>query len=276
MIMGCREIGRRRRGEFTIEMLLGSWKGLMGLVTLAQSKLAVASADKFCSKRRNRVPFLSRLVGSKRKDHRTDTEIFNDTASEHAVDSRPEGADAQPFSQPVDNFGYSPKSPLPPSYIKIRAKNRKGKADFDRIFLAQQLETGIASSRLERRLSDVRIPRTAAAAAVNARAISAADKQPVWTMEFSKDGRYLAAAGQSRIIRVWAVLSTPEERRAHEKAEHRQESYAEGERLSAPVFHQKVYREFVGHLSTVLDLSWSKVCNILCKTEVQSRLICAE
>ena len=92
-------------------------------------------------------------------------------------------------------------------------------------------------------------------------------------MEFSKDGKYLAAAGQSRVIRVWAVLSTPEERRAHEKAEHGHNSYAEGERLSAPVFHQKVYREFVGHTSTILDLSWSKVCDFYRRLEIMFRLI---
>ena len=84
------------------------------------------------------------------------------------------------------------------------------------------------------------------------------DKQPIWTMEFSRDGKYLAAAGQSKVIRIWAVLSTPEERRAHEKAENKRND-TDGERLSAPVFNQKVFREFTGHTSTVLDLSWSKV-----------------
>lgn len=213
---------------------------------------------------RNRVSFLSRLVGNKRKDNKVDTESYIDGAVSEHGDSRPEGADAQPFSQPIDNLGYNPKSPLPPSYIKIRAKNRKGKADFDRIFLAQQLAEGIALPRLERRLSDVRISRSTAnsggvgVTAATVGAVTGVDKQPIWTMEFSRDGKYLAAAGQSKVVRVWAVLSTPEERRAHEKAENKRNN-TDGERLSAPVFHQKVFREYTGHTSTVLDLSWSKV-----------------
>ena len=214
--------------------------------------------------RRNRVPFLSRLVGNKRKDSKVDTESFNDGAASEHGDSRPEGADAQPFSQPINNLEYSPKSPLPPSYIKTRTKNRKGKADFDRIFLAQQLAEGITLPRLERKLSDVKISRsTVGSGGIGVTAASAgmaagADKQPIWTMEFSRDGKYLAAAGQSKVVRVWAVLSTPEERRTHEKMENKCND-TDGERLSAPVFHQKVFREYTGHNSTVLDLSWSKV-----------------
>jgi len=57
---------------------------------------------------------------------------------------------------------------------------------------------------------------------------------------------------------VWAVLSTPEEREAHEYEEDVSSSTSGAERLSAPVFKSKPIREFQGHTSDVLDLSWSK------------------
>ena len=74
-------------------------------------------------------------------------------------------------------------------------------------------------------------------------------------MAFSNDGKYLAAAGRDKIVRVFAVLSTHEDRRAHEKEE---SDAASGERLSAPVFRGKPVREFAGHTGEVLDLTWSK------------------
>ena len=86
---------------------------------------------------------------------------------------------------------------------------------------------------------------------------SAANKNPIWAIEFSKDGKYLAAGGQDQVIRVWAVLSSAEERRAHKKDEG--DPVGEAKHLSAPVFQQKPCREYNGHTATILDLSWSKV-----------------
>lgn len=78
----------------------------------------------------------------------------------------------------------------------------------------------------------------------------------IWTTEFSKDGKYLAAAGKDSVVRVWAVISNPEERRAQEEDE--AAVCPVGERLSAPVFRERPIREFSGHNSEVVDLSWSK------------------
>ena len=80
----------------------------------------------------------------------------------------------------------------------------------------------------------------------------------IWATEFSRDGKYFAAAGKDNVVRVWAVISTPEERRAHEEEEAAATGGTTGERLSAPVFRDRPVREFVGHTGEVLDLSWSK------------------
>lgn len=80
---------------------------------------------------------------------------------------------------------------------------------------------------------------------------------PIWAIEFSKDGKYLATAGRDRIVRVWAVLATPDDRKVYEEESVSAIVGAAGP-LSAPVFHTRPIREFTGHTGEVLDLSWSK------------------
>jgi WD40 repeat protein len=150
----------------------------------------------------------------------------------------------------VDNLSFSPKIPQPPAYIKVRTRFKKDK-EFDRLFLAQELRSG----------SD---KKSAPAAGSNPapQSGSAATHNPIWAVEFSRDGRYLAAGGQDRAIRVWEVISSSEDRRCHEHSES-DPSTLESEtprNLSAPVFRQKPLREYHGHTATILDLSWSKVC----------------
>jgi WD40 repeat protein len=130
----------------------------------------------------------------------------------------------------------------------VRTKFKKEK-EFDHVFLAQELRSG----------SDKKSP-PAAGSNPAPQSGSAATHNPIWVVEFSKDGKYLAVGGQDRVIRVWAVIASPEERRAHEKAESDPHAFdGEARRLSAPVFQQKPIREYQGHTSTILDLSWSKV-----------------
>ena len=155
---------------------------------------------------------------------------------------------AQLFSHMVDNVGFSPRQPPPPAYIKVRTKYKK-QGEFNRVFLAQELRAS-ADKKAPPVAGSNPAPQSGAAAGHN----------PIWATEFSKDGRFLAAGGQDRIVRIWAVISTPEERSMHEHDE--SGPSAEGERsthLSAPVFQQKPLREYEGHTATVLDLSWSKV-----------------
>jgi len=87
-------------------------------------------------------------------------------------------------------------------------------------------------------------------------------------MNFSKDGKYLAAAGQDKIVRVWQVLSSKDDRTTHEQGEDAagttdgegEDPYADGHgvRLNAPVFMTEPIQQYHGHTGDVLDLSWSK------------------
>ena len=86
-------------------------------------------------------------------------------------------------------------------------------------------------------------------------------------MKFSKDGKYLAAGGQDKVLRVWQVIGSAEERVAHEKEEDAAGlemdgvyTQSAGVRLNAPVFKNEPVREYAGHTADILDLSWSKVC----------------
>lgn len=192
------------------------------------------------------VSFISRLMGNKKRDE----EIMPDEES-GSNEGRPEGNDAEVFAQPVDNIGFSPRQPQPPAYIKVRSKYKKER-DFDRLFLAQELECR-KRRKLERQNTGSKLRRKSS---------TPADANTVWAMEFSRDGKYLAAAGVDGIVRIWAVLTSSEDRQKHEKQE-ANESEANGvdahaEHLSAPVFQTHPIREYEGHTSTVLDLSWSK------------------
>ncbi|KAI9703147.1 MAG: hypothetical protein M1836_007712 [Candelina mexicana] len=190
------------------------------------------------------VKFLSRFIGGKKK---VSSEPFEDNASEQG-DNRTEGMDAHVFAQPIGYGGYTPQHPPPPKYIKVRSHNKKEK-DFNRVFLAQELQR--RSVRSERGKSDTVSTDTSA---------SPKTGDATWALEFSKDGRYLAAGGQDRIVRVWAVIATAQERTEHEREEDAtlSEDDGHGERLNAPVFRSRPLQAYQGHTADILDLSWSK------------------
>lgn len=161
-----------------------------------------------------------------------------------------DGRDAQLY---INNLSFSPEVPQTPAYIKVRAKFKKNK-EFDHVFLAQVLRSG----------SDKNSPPAAGSNPAPQSGV-AGSQNPIWAVEFSKDGRYLAVGGQDRVVRVWAVITNSEDRRSHETAESEPAaSESEAKHLSAPVFQHKTYREYTGHTATILDLSWSKVrCHVL-------------
>ena len=154
--------------------------------------------------------------------------------------------DADVFSQPI---GYVPQFPSPPKYIKVRSHGKKER-DFNRVFLAQELR---GKSGVEIAQNGGRLVKNSALRHRER------DGNAIWAMEFSKDGKHLAAGGKDFIVRVWQVISTKEERFAHETEDEGRGKGGERMRLSAPVFRPTTIREYEGHEASILDLNWSKV-----------------
>ncbi|KAI0541847.1 WD40-repeat-containing domain protein [Xylaria digitata] len=179
------------------------------------------------------------MIGGKKKD-----DDILDNESELS-EQRTEGANAVAFSAAA----YIPHHKEPPRYIRVRAQNKRDR-DFNRTFLAQELigtrpppPAGQAIPSKE----DPSVQRTK---------IDSTSGGPIWAVEFSQDGRFLATGGRDRVLRVWAVIATEEDRKAYDDEENA--SVEKEERLSAPVFHSEPAREFAGHEGDILDLSWSK------------------
>lgn len=149
--------------------------------------------------------------------------------------------DAEVFAQPI---GFMPRYPPPPKYIKVRSHHKRGR-DFNRLFVAQELK-GRSSCKKSSR---------SGAAETDAEEKTG---RSIWALKFSKDGKFLAAAGQNRKVYVWAVISTAEDRQAHEIEEEARNDQPLV-RLSAPVFKTQPVQELEGHTASVVDLSWSKV-----------------
>ncbi|KAK7206957.1 WD40-repeat-containing domain protein [Myxozyma melibiosi] len=210
----------------------------------------------------------------------------DDQGGRHQSIRRAEGNNATLFSSTATEY-YVPQTPEPPRYIRVRAHAKMTK-DFDRLFLAQelhrkpgqtmpntpatpnfpadQMEVHPAYSGSHSNLASV------ANASTSSLALPQHKRGAIWTLKFSKNGKYLAAGGEDRIVRVWSVISTPAERAQCEQEQEDSSSADEGsnihrsrrhhrkqhQRLNAPLFLPFPTREFAGHAGDVLDLSWSK------------------
>ena len=183
-----------------------------------------------------------------------------ESESELGGEARMDGANAQVFSQslssPLVGGGYIPHHKEPPRYIRTKASNKRSR-EFNRMFLAQELVGTRPTNNDGNSTADAgKAPVVTVSVAGTYDRTASRSGGAIWATEFSKDGKYLATAGRDHVVRIWAVLSTPEERGAHEEDE-----AANGgaeERLSAPVFRDQPIKEFQGHTGEVLDLSWSK------------------
>ena len=188
-------------------------------------------------------------MGGKKRDEVEDAKDTVSEISEH----RSAGNEAELFSAPV---GFIPRFPGPPKYIKVKTQNRR-KREFDRLFLAQILLDTTQRSNNRKVSIDSKIHSIDDAPPVQPTATTKSSNKAVWAMEFSKDGRFLAAAGQDKKLRVWEVIPSQDDRESEDR-ESGQGDEAEDVKLHAPVFKQKLIREYDGHTSSILDLSWSK------------------
>lgn len=188
-------------------------------------------------------------MGNKKKEDEIEARDYVSELS----DNRSNGNDAEVFSNPL---GFIPRFPPPPKYIKVKAQNRRQR-DFDRLFLAQILLGEEKKSRSRKASLDEKIHGIDDVPPVLPSPTSKQTSRAIWASEFSKDGRYLAAAGQDMRLRVWEVISAPEHREG-ENPGNESDGSDENVRLNAPVFKQKLIREYDGHTSSILDLSWSK------------------
>lgn len=142
------------------------------------------------------------------------------------------------YSELIDNIEFAPRILQPQGYAKVRSKNKRVR-EFDKLFLAQELriDDGAANAT---RLEKPDIP----------------DQNAIWAMAFSRDGKFLAAAGQNHLVKVWCVLTSLEEREADCEEN---EAPTSRMHLRAAVFKTDPVRTFTDHNGPVLDLSWSKV-----------------
>ncbi|OBA20381.1 WD40 repeat-like protein, partial [Metschnikowia bicuspidata var. bicuspidata NRRL YB-4993] len=155
---------------------------------------------------------------------------------------------------------------LAPKYIKATRKNNRSPKVLNHLFLAQELRCSSvtdlkfhaehgADAGADAR-SDTGSPEPGADSK------APANLHEILAMEFSRDGKYLAAAGRDSRIRVWQVIASPLSRlkyknfeSAHDEGGGRQKQKAYA---GAPVFLQEPVRVFEGHHNSVLCLDWSK------------------
>lgn len=188
---------------------------------------------------------------------KAEAESARDDESELNGESRMDGTDASVFSSMVEGGGFIPRHKEPPRYIRIRAHNKKHQdREFDRMFLAQEFVGTRPRLTEDDEQADDNFPVVTVSVAGAGGRRRERTGGAIWATEFSRDGKYLAAAGKDAVVRIWAVISTPEERRAQEEEEASVGPI--GERLSAPVFVERPIKEFSGHTNEVLDLTWSK------------------
>lgn len=163
-------------------------------------------------------------------------------------ETRDEGANARALTTSLgpSGGGYIPFFKEPPRYIRVSRRNKKER-EFGRLFLAQEL-------CVKKPEAEAESGRHAPTTGIGSKLIKG--NSAIWAAEFSLDGQHLAVAGKDCVVRVFSVISTPEERYAHEEDE--ATFCGNGERLSAPVFRNHPVREYEGHTAEVLALSWSK------------------
>ncbi|KAI9483637.1 MAG: WD40-repeat-containing domain protein [Benjaminiella poitrasii] len=131
-------------------------------------------------------------------------------------------------------------------YIKIKSKHKRYQSEFSKLLLAQIIPTSYYKHDMASSSGNDTNHRSYTPDASHA--TEPGPNYPygaIWVLKFSKDGRYLASAGQNCVIYLWRVLDTPSED-AHATAS------------SIHVLDDTPFMEYTGHEADILDLAWSK------------------
>ncbi len=149
---------------------------------------------------------------------------------QHSLEERKQERKAQE----EENSSYHGQSAIRPGseevgqYLKVHV-NRKGFKDFSKVKVIQSVK---------------------------------GHEGAVWCMKFSRTGKFLATAGQDRIVRVWAIQCMKSE--APENANTSENYHEDGEiktfsfkKRGELMFNDVPLRAYVGHKGDVLDLCWS-------------------
>ena len=161
-----------------------------------------------------------------------------------------------------------------PKYIKTSKKNKQSPRVLNKVFLAQELDFADDEITIKTRENETfsNPSQTDDESLDSANSILELSEDPqeqqnkgseIFIMEFSRDGKFLAAAGHDTLIKVWKVISSPLgrlESKSDDHESHRKKKLKHQDRIysSAPVFHQKPVKVFRGHTQSILSLNWSK------------------
>ncbi|EGW32633.1 uncharacterized protein SPAPADRAFT_51169 [Spathaspora passalidarum NRRL Y-27907] len=161
--------------------------------------------------------------------------------------------------------GITFESFINPKYVKVSRRHKQSPRVLNNLFLAQELNMehhDPGSRSREGSVSDEELGSIDGKLSEEDDGLKCSNNE-IFVMEFSKDGKYLAAAGRDSAIKIWKVISSPLGRleyshKMKQEGVPPQSNKRDPVFHSAPVFHQSPVRIFKGHTQNVLSLAWSK------------------
>ncbi|CAK9436776.1 uncharacterized protein LODBEIA_P12980 [Lodderomyces beijingensis] len=196
-------------------------------------------------------------------NHRADEKVVFPRADENMLNS---DLDTLHLGDDQDPpwVGLTYESFLTPKYIKLSKRNKQSPKVINNLFLAQELNVDNGDGKRSVRSSVEELERgsyEADNAGFEDTSTIGMTKE-IFVMKFSRDGKYLAAAGRDAVIRIWKVISSPLGRLEYnqqEKEAGTPERSSKSDTVfdSAPVFHRTPI-ELRGHSRSILSLAWSK------------------
>lgn len=121
-----------------------------------------------------------------------------------------------------------------PVTVKVKSKQ---KAEFNSLFLIQELNRSSSSGSSNRRSTTLTVPEGNEPTAPD-------PSKAIFVLKFSPDGHFLAAAGAEGLIKIWSLLRVDPE------------STTNPPRLAA-IFETEPIQILAGHTAEILDCAWS-------------------